>query len=178
MSGDHIGYWLGRLGGTRLLLAYCHVSLGSGKCVRRAVAFYRLHGKATVVLGRFVMGVRALVLPLAGSARMPFAQFILFDSFGALIWSSLFVTAGYWLGSQMERVEEGYRTGAVVLAGALGVAAGVYLILRLYRRRRHGPASLRPRAITRARDALGLPSETCPRDPIPTPRAREGSSYD
>lgn len=39
---------------------------------------------ATVVFGRFVMGVRAFLTPLAGAARMSFGQLSLADSLGAL----------------------------------------------------------------------------------------------
>lgn len=45
-----------------------------------AAAFYRLRGGVAVVFGRFVMGVRgAFLAPLAGSARLPYGRFLLFD---------------------------------------------------------------------------------------------------
>lgn len=59
VSGDNIGYWLGRRRGQRLPRAYCRLTLGSGKCVAKAVAFYPLRGSVAVVFGRFVMGLRA-----------------------------------------------------------------------------------------------------------------------
>jgi membrane protein DedA with SNARE-associated domain len=34
MSGDSVGYWLGRLGGEHLLQTYCRLTLGSGKCLQ------------------------------------------------------------------------------------------------------------------------------------------------
>lgn len=65
VSGDSVGYWLGRIGGDRALHTYCRVTLGSGQCVSNARSFYERHGRATVVFGRFVMGVRAFLTPLA-----------------------------------------------------------------------------------------------------------------
>ncbi len=117
MAGDNLGYWLGRLGGDRLLHGYCRVTLGSGKCLQRAVAFYKLRGAMAVVFGRFVMGVRAFLFPLAGSARMPYTTFLLFDGIGALTWVSVFSLAGYSLGWQIGSINERY-------AGRLGDPGG------------------------------------------------------
>jgi membrane protein DedA with SNARE-associated domain len=162
MSGDNVGYWLGRLGGERLLHAYCRVTLGSGKCLQKAVAFYHLRGRVAVVFGRFVMGVRAFLFPLAGSARMPYAQFFLFDSAGALVWAGLFVLAGYGLGWQVEGISEGYRTASTTLAGILGAGFAGYLLTKLARRWRHGPGSIRERMVSRVRKALRFREGTTP----------------
>lgn len=183
VSGDSIGYWMGRLGGQRLLHVYCHVTLGSGQCVRNAVAFYRLRGPATVVFGRFVMGVRAFLAPLAGSARMPYARFLVFDVMGAAIWAGLFVLAGYAVGWQLQGIEQGYQSGVRFLTFAFGTSLIVYLAIKLRRRWRHGPAGAaiatqvwvpggsrrRPGPSPRA-DAT-LPADRSPVEPLsPTPR--------
>lgn len=159
MSGDSVGYWLGRLGGERLLQTYCRVTFGSGKCLQKAVAFYHLRGKLAVVVGRFVVGARAFLFPLAGSARMPYAQFIVFDGVGALIWAGLFTLAGYGVGWQAEGMGEGYRTVSTILGGILGIGFAGYLLLKFYRRQHHGPASIRERMVSRVRKACQLRSE-------------------
>ncbi len=154
MAGDNLGYWLGRLGGDRLLYGYCRVTLGSGKCLQRAVAFYKLRGAMAVVFGRFVMGVRAFLFPLAGSARMPYPKFLLFDSIGALTWVGGFTLAGYSFGWQIGSLQERYGAASAILAVALGTCAAVYLLVKLYRRLRHGEGSLRSRIIFRVETAL------------------------
>jgi len=154
MAGDSLGYSLGRLGGDRLLQGYCRVTLGSGRCLERAVAFYKLRGAAAVVFGRFVVGVRAFLFPLAGSARMPYAKFLLFDGIGALTWVSVFTLAGYGLGSQIGSMKERYQTVSAAMAVALGTGIAIYLLVKLYRRWRHGRGSLRGRMISRVEAAL------------------------
>ena len=156
MSGDGIGYWLGRLSGERILRAYCRLTLGSGQCVRKAVGYYQLHGRATVVFGRFVMGVRAFLSPLAGSAGMPFPQFLFFDALGALVWSGLFIAVGYSLGWDPERVHDGYRGLSTALLTMIGIGGVVYLVVKLVRRGRHGVASLRDKGIARVGRSLHL----------------------
>jgi membrane protein DedA with SNARE-associated domain len=165
MSGDSAAYWMGRLGGDRLLGTYCRLTLGSGQCVRRATAFYRLHGSAAVVLGRFVIGVRAFLFPLAGSARMPYSRFLLFDGVGALIWVGVFLVTGYSIGGRVEAIYSEYRTGAMILAGTLGAAFGVYLVMKLYGRWRRGPASLRGPMIARVEMTLRPQSDRTPITP-------------
>lgn len=155
LAGDSIGYWLGRLTGDRMLRAYCRLMFGSGACVTRAVAYYRHYGKATAIVGRFVMGVRAFLPSLAGSARMPYHRFLLADGLGAVLWSAVFLVAGYSVGWRLEPLEQGYRAGSRMVIGTLAVSFALYLFIKLVRRRRHGPGTFRERAVVRVAAALG-----------------------
>jgi membrane protein DedA with SNARE-associated domain len=157
LSGDTIGYWLGRLTGDGVLRIYCRMTLGSGRCIHKALGYYERYGKATVVAGRFVMGVRAFLAPLAGSVGMPFRHFLLFDGLGALIWSALFLALGYSLGWRPESLHDGYRAGSVVLLGVVSASVGTYVLVKLVRRRRHGPPSFPGRSVARLADALRWP---------------------
>lgn len=157
VGGDSAGYWLGRWGGDRLLRTYCRATLGSGRCVEQAVGFYERYGRAAVVFGRFVVGVRAFLPSLAGSARMPIAQFLLYDSVGALLWSSLFTFIGYGFGRQLELIGRSYRAGWTAMIVVLLVGVAIYLAAKVARRWRHGPARLAGEAIGRAR-GLGVSS--------------------
>ena len=154
VAGDSVGYWLGRLGGEGVLRTYCRLTLGSGKCVRRAASYYQLHGRTTVVFGRFVLGVRAFLPSLAGSAGMPFGQFLLFDALGAFVWAGVFIALGYGIGWSPERVHEGYRGVSVALLATVVAGLAVYLAVKLVRRWRHGAASLRARTIARVEGIL------------------------
>lgn len=172
VSGDSIGYWGGRLGGARLLHVYCHVTLGSRRCVRTAAAFYRLRGPATVVFGRFVMGVRAFLAPLAGSVRMPYPRFLVFDVLGAACWAGLFVLAGYSVGWHLDGIQQGYRLGVKFLATVLGTGLVVYFVMKLRKRWQHGSARVTTR--TTARVAGGSrrrpgPSPRVAGDAMPSP---------
>lgn len=138
MAGDNASYWLGRLGGVRVLHTYCRVTLGSGECVDRAVTYYHRFGSITVVLGRFVMGLRAFLMPLAGSARVPYGQFLLSDAVGTFLWSGLFIGAGYAFGDHVDVVGRRLRSSQIVLASTLATAFFAYLALKLWKRHRFG----------------------------------------
>lgn len=143
LIGDSIGYWMGRLGGHGLLKLYCRLTLGSGDCMENALDFYRRRGPAAVILGRFIVGVRGFLFPLAGSARMRYSRFLFFDGMGALTWAAAFLFTGYSVGWRLQGFLLRYRAASRILAAALGAALLVSLFTKLYRRRRHGPGRLR-----------------------------------
>jgi membrane-associated protein len=66
--------------------------------LRRAEALMTTYGPRLLVLGRFLPGVRVAVSLLAGSGRMAFGAFTLYNVIGGAAWVSLFVYAGYTLG--------------------------------------------------------------------------------
>ncbi len=140
MAGDNMSYWLGRLGGQRILRAYCRMTLGSGDCVSKAMAYYHRWGPVTVIVGRFIMGARAFLMPLAGSAQMPYGTFLLFDGPGALLWSSVYIVVGYALGNQVEMVSRQVRGGSALFGATLAIAFLTHLAMKLWKRHHAGAA--------------------------------------
>jgi membrane protein DedA with SNARE-associated domain len=85
VTGDNIGYWIGRSGG-RSLLSKLRVS---PERLARLDSFYRRFGVWIVLISRFFDGTRQLDGIIAGSARMPWPRFFVFESLGALAWVAL-----------------------------------------------------------------------------------------
>jgi membrane protein DedA with SNARE-associated domain len=125
LVGDSLGYWLGRLGGRRMLARFG----------RRP---WFAPGHLSVVLGRFVVGARVLVAPLAGVAHMPFARFLAVDAVGCLVWASAFILIGYASELSLEVMHQGLRLLGVAVLGVLaaGIASSVILRALAARRRR------------------------------------------
>jgi membrane protein DedA with SNARE-associated domain len=140
--GDHALYLLGRLGGAKLLDLYCRWTMGSGHCVRRAHDYFRRFGGLTIVIGRFVAGVRLFASVLAGSGAIPYHRFLLFDVLGALLWAAAFVLFGYFLGGQAIRLMERYGGTTLVAGGVVVLVIAGIVVYRLWRRRRHGTAAV------------------------------------
>jgi membrane protein DedA with SNARE-associated domain len=94
---------------------------------------FREHGARTAILGRFVTVLRMVVALLAGASRMPFGEFILFSSVGALIWTGVYGTVGYLFGSNLPRLEQLLgRTSLIIL---LTVVLAAVLLYARHRRR-------------------------------------------
>lgn len=70
----------------------------------RGMAWFDRHGGPVMVFGRMVPGVRGVISVPAGVAHMPLRRFLLLSSLGNLIWTTLLMGAGYWLGADYGRV--------------------------------------------------------------------------
>ncbi|GLY86264.1 DedA family protein [Actinoallomurus iriomotensis] len=103
--------------------------------IDRAEAWFARYGTRTVFLARMVPVLRSLISIPAGIERMPVVTFTVLTALGSLIWNSLFVLAGYWLGDNWRLVEEygGLLSKAVVIVAVLAV--GWFAVTRLTRSR-------------------------------------------
>jgi membrane protein DedA with SNARE-associated domain len=108
--------------------------------VDKAEAWFARHGPKAVFFGRMVPLVRSMISVPAGVERMNIALFLGLTAAGSLIWNSVFVLAGYFLGENWHIVE-GYAgiLSRVVLA-AVAIAVVVFVVRRIRGRRRVVPA--------------------------------------
>src|SRR5256712_8642094 len=102
--GDNIGYWVGREGGYRLLRRYGHYLHIDERRVKLGQYLFRKHGGKVVFFGRFIAVLRAWAAFLAGTNRMPWASFLLFNALGGIIWATLYGLGGYILGENIHRL--------------------------------------------------------------------------
>jgi membrane protein DedA with SNARE-associated domain len=71
VTGDQIGYWVGRFGGRPFLLRWGRSALITPERLGHAEAFFARHGGRAVFLARFVTGLRVFGALVAGTSRMP-----------------------------------------------------------------------------------------------------------
>ncbi len=138
--GDHVWYVAGRLGRHRLLRLYCRLSLSSGRCVQRAQRYVERFGPLAIVLGRFVAGVRLFATPLAGTGALGYPRFLAYEIVGALLWSATFIGLGYVLGDHWGAVAAQWQGAGLAIAALFVATAAATVAIRLWRRRRYGPA--------------------------------------
>ncbi|MGG6293864.1 DedA family protein [Leptolyngbya sp. AN02str] len=99
--GDNLGYWIGYFGGWPLLTRLGKLfRIDESKLVEVRNQFSENAAKA-VFLGRFVALLRIFAGPLAGIARMPYPQFLLCNSAGAIVWAGAMVTLSYVVGQMV-----------------------------------------------------------------------------
>jgi len=129
--GDNVGYEVGRRFGTRLLQTRIFANRQAG--LDRGRRILREKGGRAVFLARFTAFLRAVMPGLAGTARMPYLRFLLFNAAGGLIWAVGFTVLGYLAGAGYRRVEKisGWASGAL-----LGVIVLAVVVLAIRRHRR------------------------------------------
>lgn len=127
--GDNVGYWLGRVGGRRLLERWELVARHTRKVLPRAERFFRRHGAKTVFVGRFIAFLRITAAWLAGISHMPWWRFLLWNAAGGIAWAALVGVLAYEFGEAAAAAVGRYGfyavAGAIVL-GLLGL--GVFKI--------------------------------------------------
>jgi membrane protein DedA with SNARE-associated domain len=130
--GDNIGYLLGHWGGYRVLVRYGrYVRLDQAK-VKVARYLFDRYGGPVVFFGRFTAILRAYAAFLAGTSRMPWWRFLLFNALGGVVWASLYGTGAYVLGNQIQRLSRPLAVGFGI-AGVAGIVIGLLLVRRYER---------------------------------------------
>lgn len=127
-----LGYALGE---DRLKRWLDRIPLVDADDLDRADAWFERHAGRAVLVGRCVPVVRSLVSIPAGANRMPLGRFTAFTTVGSGVWNSLFVGAGFALGSRWQQVEAYARWFDYAILALVVVSAAVWVVRK--RRRRH-----------------------------------------
>jgi membrane protein DedA with SNARE-associated domain len=130
IAGGSIGYWIGEKGGYRLVRRYgSTVRLDAGKLKVGRYIFDR-HGGKVVFFGRFVAVLRTYASFLAGTNRMEWRRYFLFNAASGVVWSAIYTLASYAAASTLRHV-----SGTVNLV-VLGIAGAVVIVTFLLVRRK------------------------------------------
>src|SRR5215210_3404880 len=128
--GDQIGYWVGREGGRPFVLRWGRYVFITPQRLGRAEAFFDRHGGKAVFLARFFSGLRVFGALVAGTSRMRWWTFILYNALGGAVWATAVVLLGYFLGSSIGLVERWLGRATLVLVAMLALVVAFYLAYR------------------------------------------------
>ena len=130
-----LGAWLGR---NRMRSIVEKVPLVDIEDVDKVEAWFLKHGYKAVFFGRMIPIFRSLISIPAGIERMPLLKFLGLTTAGSLIWNSIFVFSGYFLGESWHIVEEYAGIFQKIVIAAV-LIAGIWYVtskIRSYRRRK------------------------------------------
>lgn len=140
-AGSLVGAWafyaLGAtLGLQRSMSVLSRMPLVDRADLERASAWFARHGRASLLVGRLVPGIRSLVSLPAGAQRMPLGVFTVYTVLGSVAWNLLLVGAGYGFATQWDTVGRWASTVSnLVIVGLVGIVA-VAAVRRARQRRR------------------------------------------
>lgn len=136
--GSNVSYLVGRRGGRPALERWGHRFFVSERRLRASEEYFRRHGSKTVLIARFAAGAKNFVPLIAGASRMPVAYFEGYTLVGALAYSTVLVTLGYFFGENLDVL---LRVVGRLGYGGLALLAALLLLLWWgYRRRLRRPA--------------------------------------
>jgi membrane protein DedA with SNARE-associated domain len=137
-------YWVGALlGRERVLALAAKLPLVKVSDIEKTEAWFLRHGRKTVFFGRMIPIFRSLISVPAGVERMPLPTFTLLTTAGSLIWNTIFVLAGYFLGENWSLVEAYVGVGTNVVIALVVAAVLVFVGVRLAERRKGRHAARR-----------------------------------
>ena len=148
VTGDAVGYTIGRRGGRPVLERREGKLLGPG-ALRKAEGFYERWGWWSIVVARWIPWIRTFCPVVAGAARMPYPRFLSANVVGALVWGAGLTVLGYWAASL-----PGLRDATIAVGVTVATLTTAAAVVRWARHRRQA--------------RLGHPGET-----PPTPDAGE-----
>lgn len=95
--GDTVNYTIGHYFGMKLF--EWNIPFLKKEHLDRTHAFYEKYGGKTIIMARFVPIVRTFAPFVAGIGRMNYTYFLTYNVIGGLVWISLFVFGGYYIGN-------------------------------------------------------------------------------
>lgn len=96
IAGDTVNYWIGHSIGPKVFTTNSRFL--KKEHLERTQAFYDKHGGKTIFLARFVPIIRTFAPFVAGVGQMRYGYFISYNVIGGIVWTGLFLWAGYFFG--------------------------------------------------------------------------------
>jgi membrane protein DedA with SNARE-associated domain len=131
--GDNVGYWIGRIGGRKLVDRFGITRRYAERVLPPSERFFKRHGGKTIFLARFIAVLRITAAWLAGLSRMHWWQFFIWNAAGGIVWATgvslLAYYAGKAAGDAVGRYGV-YGAGIVIVAAVLVVVG-----LRIWHKR-------------------------------------------
>jgi len=96
--------------------------------------WFNKYGSATIFLSRLIPGIRTLISFPAGAANMPLPKFLVFTTAGCVLWNSILIYVGYYLGVNWTEVAGISHYILIAVVVSLAVIIAGYLMMRRRKR--------------------------------------------
>jgi membrane protein DedA with SNARE-associated domain len=131
--GDNVGYWLGRVGGRKLLTRWGWLQRHASRVLPWSERFFARHGGKTIFLARFFAVLRVTAAFIAGVSRMHWWQFFLWNAAGGICWALGVGLVAYYAGHAAADAINRY--GLIAGAAIVGLLVAGIVAMQLWRRR-------------------------------------------
>ena len=128
LSADLLWFFSGRKFGARVLGLLCRVSMTPQSCVTNTRNFNERWGSAALIVTKFIPGVSAIAMVLAGDSKTSWHRFLIIDTVGALIWAGSAIVLGAVFPAEINAVS---RAVSGHLAPVLLLAVAAYGLYKL-----------------------------------------------
>jgi membrane protein DedA with SNARE-associated domain len=131
ITGDNIGFAVGHHYGRGFLLRVGKYVFLTPKRLEHIERYFERFGSKTILVARFITGLRVFAALLAGASKMRWRTFFIYNVAGAVLWSVVITTLGYLFGQSLPLLIKWVgRSGTILLIA--GIVVGI-IIWRIYR---------------------------------------------
>jgi membrane-associated protein len=81
----------------------------------RAELFYEKYGPVTIILACFIPFVQTFVPIVAGISKMKYREFVIYNIFGAAVWTSSFTYLGFYAGKVLSDLGVNVEIAALII---------------------------------------------------------------
>jgi membrane protein DedA with SNARE-associated domain len=129
--GDNIGFAIGHHYGRSVLLRFGRFFFLTPKRLEHMENYFESHGNKTILVARFITGLRVFAALLAGASKMPWRMFFIYNVSGAILWSIIITTLGYLFGQSLPLLIKWVgRSGTILLIAAIVIGVIVWRVRR------------------------------------------------
>jgi membrane protein DedA with SNARE-associated domain len=127
--GDNIGFAIGHHYGRNVLLRIGRFFFLTPKRFEHMESYFKRHGNKTILVARFITGLRVFAALLAGASKMPWRLFFIYNVTGAILWSVVITTLGYLFGQSLPLLIKWVgRSGTIMLVAAIGIGIVIWRV--------------------------------------------------
>jgi len=105
IGGNLIGYFIGKKWG-RGLFEKKNNFFFNPRNLKKAEDFYQKYGQSAILIARFIPVIRTFTPIFAGISKMNYKKFLGFTFLGAILWTTIFIAGGYFLGNILPQNEK------------------------------------------------------------------------
>jgi len=124
---DTVFYLLGRIGRKKVFHRIARFFRISEERIAKSESFFKKHDIQAMLLVRFVYGLRAMTLIIAGVSRMKYYRFFFYNFIGTFIWALLLGILGYFFGESYVIISDYVEN--IILSISIGVIIGVIILI-------------------------------------------------
>lgn len=133
VTGDQVGYWLGRWGGRRLV-GRVTKRFGGANMIERAEAFTKRRGGLAIFLSRWLVTPLGPWLNLtSGITAYPWHRFLFWDVTGEVLWVVIYVTLGKMFSDRVGALAQLLGNLTWVIVGVIAAAILGWKLLQYFR---------------------------------------------
>ncbi|SFS12168.1 membrane protein DedA, SNARE-associated domain [Granulicella pectinivorans] len=140
VAADSVWFWLGRRWGSNVIRMICSLTSNPQGSRERSRHMFDRWGLRLLLVAKFIPLLDGVSPPLAGAQGATVQGFLAYDSVGSLLWSAVYLLAGFLFSTQLDRVIrllDRFGSGLLLLIGIPMLLWAAWRLLRIVKMIRH-----------------------------------------